>query len=437
MTDLVLYLSSTNNAGSLTTARNLVTEAPSSGAWAASNTGELTGFGEMYAQGNAGAWPALTAAPAPSGNGYIFDLTTLEGQRFVNGLWRPALTLKTSSNTVTADVYVRAYKWSPVGTYTLIGACVAPATVITTGGVTPALPAFEGAGLIDFGVDERLYVDVVLNITANGSASTAATTSLGENAGATQGVITPGYVATPAAAALTVLDVLTRTAQKLNIIYPGQTLSADDSDLLLFHLNGMHDDWNADRLCLYKVTTKTRNLAANKYAYEIGVGAADFGEVRPLLIQSAAVVIGGLEHDIKVWNSNLWAGANSRQLPDGVYCDYDWPIANLQFDPPPSCASSTQLRTMEWQPLPSYSAVTDAYSMPAGYLMTTVTNLAVRSAADFQKQLDQVTAQFAADAKARLRAQSAIQLQGTMAPQDTGQVPVSQPVPALQPQPQQ
>jgi hypothetical protein len=75
--------------------------------------------------------------------------------------------------------------------------------------------------------------------------------------------------------------------------------------------------------------------------------------------------------------------------------------------------------------------------MPAGYLMTTVTNLAVRSAADFQKQLDQVTAQFAADAKARLRAQSAIQLQGTMAPQDTGQVPVSQPVPALQPQPQQ
>jgi hypothetical protein len=158
-------------------------------------------FGQLYAQGNAGAWPALAAIGSPDGNGFLDDATTLENQQMVAGTWTPSLRLTLSAGTsFTADVYMRAYKRSSGGVYTLINSFLFSNKSITTGGVTTA---FGGASLsaVSFGVGDKLYIDCWLNILTSVGTTGATTIKMLESTpigtlAATSEMLTPGYVST-------------------------------------------------------------------------------------------------------------------------------------------------------------------------------------------------------------------------------------------------
>ena len=190
-------------ASSLATANTLFPT--SAGAASASvNTliGTSSGWGEIYSQGNAGAWPALGAMGLPSGHGWLFDVTTLELQQIIAGNWTPAIRTGVTAGTATADMWVNAYKRSSSSIYRLIGSMSLAAQAFS---VTLTNYFFVATALaaMSFASGDKLYLDHWLNITvADGS---SASYKIQECTTASQGrannfqVATPGYIVAPVA----------------------------------------------------------------------------------------------------------------------------------------------------------------------------------------------------------------------------------------------
>src|SRR5881392_3294189 len=57
--------------------------------------GTATGYGEIWAQGNSGAWAAAGSLGAATGHGFLLEnvRTNLEGQTIVAGNWTPTVRL--------------------------------------------------------------------------------------------------------------------------------------------------------------------------------------------------------------------------------------------------------------------------------------------------------------------------------------------------------
>jgi len=181
----------------LATAGKLATTTGGTGGTVTMLIGTATGFGELQALGNAGAWAAGAALFAPTGKGWLWDVSTLSGLTIPPGNWTPELKAKVSVGTITADLYMRAYAYDIVAlTYTMIGLCKFAAQSFSTTanfytfGATQ-LPAYT------FGANQRLYLDAPANITANSTGSGAATFTLSLASTGGSGVANVAQMTTP------------------------------------------------------------------------------------------------------------------------------------------------------------------------------------------------------------------------------------------------
>lgn len=169
--------------------------------------GAATGYGEIYSQGTASAWPALGSIGSPSGHGFLWDVTTLEGQQIVSGSWSAMISLQTAgtgSGTITADVHVRIYKRSSGGVSTQIIDMVAAAQSIPMTSPTTFSLSGSTSSATFFATGDKLYVDVWLDITANGHGSgqnikldKLSTDTSGLTGLSISEQVSPGYVPTP------------------------------------------------------------------------------------------------------------------------------------------------------------------------------------------------------------------------------------------------
>lgn len=198
-TALTVYGNWNDASSTLSTAQKLYTD--SGGATTNSKTslvGTSTGYGEIYSQGNAGAWAAAGGVSAPSGHGWLFDITTLEGQTLITGNWQFVCRMLISAGTATADIIHRFYKRSSGGVYTAIGSITLSAQALTTT-TTTYTSAASSLSSMAFVTGDKLYVDVWCNVTANSSGSGAATLGYAMANTTTHGkanngqIITPGY----------------------------------------------------------------------------------------------------------------------------------------------------------------------------------------------------------------------------------------------------
>jgi lysophospholipase L1-like esterase len=187
-TALTLYETPVNDT-LLTTARQAAPANPATPAPVATSVGSATGWVEMLSQGGTGTM--TTAEPAVSGNGFIWNDPTLEGQEILPGPWDMGQELSTTSGTVTADVHIRAYLRAADGTLGLFAEATQTGVTITPAGATVSLPAVT-APPVCVTAGQRLYYDVVLNITGN-TMGTAGAVQLKEGTG-TNVVTTPGYL---------------------------------------------------------------------------------------------------------------------------------------------------------------------------------------------------------------------------------------------------
>lgn len=168
-----------------------------------------TGFGEIVPAGTTGTWAAGGSIGSPSGNGFLFDVTTLESNSIPAGNWSAQIRLNCAQNgdtapnagNITADIYVRAYKRSSGGTYTPIVSMKLASANITLNFTTFSIPSTSGAAM-SFSTGDKLYCDVWLNVLTNTNGSTVqdirfnhlSTDTTGKTGDSAATILTPGYL---------------------------------------------------------------------------------------------------------------------------------------------------------------------------------------------------------------------------------------------------
>src|SRR6266480_113493 len=143
-------------SSTLSTASKMVITSGGTSAGQNTTCGTATGYSEIFPQGTASAWAAAGSIGSPSGNGYLWDATTLETQTIASGTWTPTLRARnTGNNTITVDMYCRAYKYHS-GTYTAIGTCTLAAQSLSQ--TTSSNYNLSGSlGSMAFTTGDKLY----------------------------------------------------------------------------------------------------------------------------------------------------------------------------------------------------------------------------------------------------------------------------------------
>jgi len=219
MTALTTFLTNTASA-TLATANQLYSISGNPATVNVYNrVGTATGYGECTAQGTTSAWAAGGSLPAPTGKGFLFDVTTLEGNQFAAANWNGTVRLNCAQNgnaapnagTLTADIIMRAYKRSSGGTYTNIAVITLAGQTIPSGFTSFSLPTTAGSAMT-FSTGDKLYCDVFLNVTANTNAnatqdvrfnrlSTDTGGSTGDN---NASLVSPGYTSSIPGSGMTI-----------------------------------------------------------------------------------------------------------------------------------------------------------------------------------------------------------------------------------------
>ncbi len=175
--------------------------------------GSGTLFKQIFALGTSTNQTGVASIPAPTDagwHGWMWDVTTLEGQEIAEGTWTPTIHLLASTST-TVTPTVQWFKRSSAGVYTSIGSVAGSSIALTTSSqllvfTAPSLP------LMDFATGDKLMMWLWVNQTAGGA--TNSTISVVEaTSGSSAGVaseaqtVTPGYAPIPVALSVTIPGV--------------------------------------------------------------------------------------------------------------------------------------------------------------------------------------------------------------------------------------
>ncbi len=146
---------------------------------------------------------------------------------------------------------------------------------------------------------------------------------------------------------------------------------------------------------IYTINIAAYPLVAATKIYTIGpggTGPAWLGPNWPLYIEHAILVLAsGVPVRLGIFrgSNDQWARVVVQDiagaLPRLLYCDYNYPLANIYVVPQDMGGDQLELHT--WQQLPSLVTIGDLLNLPPGYSDWFVNNLAVRLASIWQEQL--------------------------------------------------
>src|SRR6266702_7578340 len=161
--------------------------------------GTASGYGTLRSQGNAGAWPAAGSLPAFNGFGWLWDVTTLEGNTLVGGNFTPSFRLFDTTGLTTVDLYFRVAKVN-AGVYTQIGSTFVKSGVVITAVSTIITMTAVSLPTTGFSTGDKLYIQLDANITTpNGNGVTTVTVVMSNSSTLGQAnsvqLITQGYTA--------------------------------------------------------------------------------------------------------------------------------------------------------------------------------------------------------------------------------------------------
>lgn len=192
----------------------------------------------------------------------------------------------------------------------------------------------------------------------------------------------------------TVSDICRGALQALGVVGAGDTPSAEDSSIALELLNGLLDQWAAERLAIYFSTRTEVTIVASDGSYTVGSGG-DVNIVRPVYLD-----------EVRLLNNNVTPSIETplTWLDDQAY--RAWPMKTQTNTYPiawwynPTFTSSRG--TLELLPIPTgsglefvvysptaiarYAAITDTFSLPPGYERMLRMNLAMELAAPFERE---------------------------------------------------
>jgi hypothetical protein len=141
---------------------------------------------------------------------------------------------------------------------------------------------------------------------------------------------------------MTWTDIVTSALVLINEATPGETLNPDEAFDGGNVFNALLAAWNLVEEHVFVVSNYQAALTASTGSYQIGVGATSpgFNTIRPVKIESAGVILGGVRTPLEIINSTKWAAINDKAatalVPSLLYNDNNYPLATLNLWPRPS-----------------------------------------------------------------------------------------------------
>ena len=208
---------------------------------------------------------------------------------------------------------------------------------------------------------------------------------------------------------MTVQELITAALRKLGVLGAGEVATADDAVTCLEALNGMVDDWSAERLSIYHRTRTVTDITSGTGDYTIGSGG-DVDITRPVYLDGVGLVDTtpdpDLERPLRKILESEWEGIPQKSLeadqPGGWYYEPTFPLGVLSLWPVPT-GTTLQFALYYPEAVAEFSAVTETLSLPPGYRTALIYNLALRLSSDYKVQLDAALVTEAMKAKARIQ----------------------------------
>ena len=152
-----------------TTAGKLYSAVGGTSSQATTKVGTSTLFKQVFALGTTTSQTGVAAIPAPTDSnfaGWLWDVTTLEGQTIAAGTWTPTFLLSASAST-TVTPTVQWFKRSSAGVYTSIGSVTGSSIALT---ISAASLTFTPPSLsaMSFATGDKLCMWLWINQSAGG-----------------------------------------------------------------------------------------------------------------------------------------------------------------------------------------------------------------------------------------------------------------------------
>ena len=182
-----------------------------------------------------------------------------------------------------------------------------------------------------------------------------------------------------------VTDLVTESAIMAGIAAIGETLDGGTADYGFKKVNQLISLWANDRLTIYRSQRIAGlNLVSGTASYTIG-SAATWVVARPLWIDGAGVIIDPsatypVEVPIRVFTKNEWQDVLVKTirspLPQGIWYDRTFANGTVYVYPVPN-SSTPDIVLYIPIAVTVFDALTDTISLPPGYELALVSNLAV------------------------------------------------------------
>ncbi len=215
----------------------------------------------------------------------------------------------------------------------------------------------------------------------------------------------------------TAQDLITDALQSIGELGQNETPSADDLSYCFGRLNNLLDSWSTERLSLYAVVRGQFALVAATQDYTIGPSGTFTSIGRPVLIQSAAIILPTttIRFQMNLLTAKQFALIQEKGLtgvlPTDVYFDQDYPNTGFHVWPVPSGTPSIEI--YYWAALTAFTALGTTFAFPPGYYDAMKFGLMLMIAPAYNKPVDPATLAFAQAKKAAIQSLNAQILSGS------------------------
>lgn len=189
-----------------------------------------------------------------------------------------------------------------------------------------------------------------------------------------------------------VSEIVRSSLLLLGAISQEETPSAAEANDAVARLNDLLDIMSIERSMLFTLKRLEFSLGSAA-AYTIGPGGDWSTDYRPAKIEECYCQITTTnptaEIPVQVYNAQQWAGitvkGTTTTIPKAIYCDNNWPLATINVFPVPQ--SVNKLILWVWSQINGTVEIDDVLSLPPGYNIAIIFNLAEMLGPFYGKEL--------------------------------------------------
>ena len=194
----------------------------------------------------------------------------------------------------------------------------------------------------------------------------------------------------------TARDIVTASLQEIGVLAAGEVASAAEATDGLTMLNRWLDSKAAERLQIYTVSRSLFAVIPSKHTYTVGIGA-NVNIERPVFVNQIQFQDMSMDPSLELalvpLTDDSYAAIHMKDFesvyPQAAYYNPTYPWSSITFWPVPT-SSTLQGVIYSATAVTQLADLDTAISMPPGYELMLVKNLALQLAPSYEQQLNQL-----------------------------------------------